>query len=252
MGSPPPGWYPDPERPGGQRYYDGSRWTDQREEPPPAPAYPPPGYGYPAPGYGYPPPGYGYPAPGYGYPPAPFGRGYAGPPPWKGAKLGLAREGPGSLANPLQRLGAKALDLLVMLPVIALLVVLAVVLVGPHVGPLFPVQNGYAQPGVPGFFWIELTLFAIAFVVVILSMAYDAITTATSGRSLGKRWTHIRVVRRDGTPLGWGRAIGRAAILGGAGIVLNWIGLIDPLWCCWDENTQCLHDKAVGAVVVRD
>jgi Protein of unknown function (DUF2510) len=25
---PPPGWYPDP--PGGQRYWDGSQWTDQR------------------------------------------------------------------------------------------------------------------------------------------------------------------------------------------------------------------------------
>lgn len=25
---PPPGWYPDP--PGGQRYWDGNQWTDQR------------------------------------------------------------------------------------------------------------------------------------------------------------------------------------------------------------------------------
>lgn len=28
--TPPPGWYPDPDRPAMQRYWDGSAWTEQR------------------------------------------------------------------------------------------------------------------------------------------------------------------------------------------------------------------------------
>lgn len=43
------GWYPDPEVPGGQRYWDGSRWGEQR---PPA-SEPPSGWGAPDPSGGW-------------------------------------------------------------------------------------------------------------------------------------------------------------------------------------------------------
>jgi hypothetical protein len=51
----PPGWYPDPSGSGGQRYWDGTQWT-QQVAPGPQPAPPGPQYGY-GPGFqvGYPP-----------------------------------------------------------------------------------------------------------------------------------------------------------------------------------------------------
>jgi TM2 domain-containing membrane protein YozV len=56
------GWYPDPEVPGQQRYWDGTAWTEHRAIATPQPA--PPGYvsaGYVQPGQGQP----GYGQPGY-------------------------------------------------------------------------------------------------------------------------------------------------------------------------------------------
>jgi uncharacterized Tic20 family protein len=39
--NPAPGWYPDPEAAGGQRYWDGTQWTEHRSAPAPvAPAGP--------------------------------------------------------------------------------------------------------------------------------------------------------------------------------------------------------------------
>lgn len=52
--STPPGWYPDPQNPAQQRYWDGSSWSEATQ---PASGYGAPGYG--APGYGQQ-VGYGY------------------------------------------------------------------------------------------------------------------------------------------------------------------------------------------------
>ncbi|MGA9277162.1 DUF2510 domain-containing protein, partial [Ilumatobacter sp.] len=58
-GSTPAGWYPDVERAGGERYWDGSAWTEHRR---PAPQFAPPTNAFGAPSVqqtGYPaPPGY--------------------------------------------------------------------------------------------------------------------------------------------------------------------------------------------------
>ena len=217
---PPANWYPDPYG-GGQRYWDGAAWT------------------------------------GHCVPPAPLlNVPYVtwGPPPWKGAQIGRPPEGPGALANPGRRLGAYLLDVLVLLPAFVVLLTTTLLIAAPHFGPIFPTVYAKSPNGsvpTPGFVWIYLTVIACAFVTGLIMVAYQTVATAKFGRTLGKAWLHIRPVRFDLAPLGWGRSFGRAAISWLAGF-LGWIGLLDPLWCLWDDKRQCLHDKVADSIVIND
>jgi TM2 domain-containing membrane protein YozV len=52
---PAPGWLPDPEILGGQRYWDGAQWTEHRTGAAPGAVPAQAAYGYPQQSYGYPP-----------------------------------------------------------------------------------------------------------------------------------------------------------------------------------------------------
>jgi len=56
------------------------------------------------------------------------------------------------------------------------------------------------------------------------------------------------VLRLDGRRMGWWEAFERA---GGyvAGLATGLLGFVQLFW---DPNRQCIHDKIVGTVVVRD
>ena len=217
---PPAGWYPDPDGRGGQRYWDGADWTEFRAPPPP-PQTPP--YGAWA------------------------------PLPWKGAQLGRPASGPGALADPGRRLGGRVLDLLLLLPVFVLLLTIALLIFGPRFGPLFPNEPTYpssAPVPTPGFVWLYLTVFVCAFITGLVMLAYETIAVAKFGRTLGMFWVRVQPLRVSGGTLGWGRAFGRAAIFWLARC-FGWIGLLDPLWCLWDDKRQCLHDKVADSIVVN-
>jgi uncharacterized RDD family membrane protein YckC len=217
-GGAPPGWYPDPGGGGGQRYFDGAAWTGHTAAPPP---------------------------PTYGY--APWGA-----PAWKGARYGRPQHGPGSLTDPGKRLVARILDGLIYAPVFIVFAAIAIALVAPHVGPVFPTTNADGTTnGTPGFLWIYLAVFAAMFVGGVLFVFYEGYVTARYGRTLGKRWMKIRPVTLDGRALGFGTSFGRAGLYWIAS-ALGWLGLIDQLWCLWDADSQCIHDKVAATLVVND
>jgi uncharacterized RDD family membrane protein YckC len=146
------------------------------------------------------------------------------------------------------------LDGLVLLPLFVLLLVVTLLIAAPHFGPILPpltTNNSTTQPLPAGFWWLELTFICVAFATGLFSVLYESIMTARYGRTLGKRWVHIRPLRRDGSTLSFGRALGRVSIYWLFG-VLSWVGLIDVLFCTWDDQRQCLHDKVADTIVVND
>jgi uncharacterized RDD family membrane protein YckC len=216
IGTAPPGWYPDPSGPG-QRYFDGAVWTTHTV---PYAAAPPQ---------------------------------WASAPPWKGARFGRPPHGSGSLSEPGRRLGARLLDSLVFFPVYAVCIGIAIALVAPHAGVIFPKNNvdPNATLPTPGFVWLYLAAFGASILAGALFVLYETVATVKWGRTLGKRWMRMRPVTLTGHPLGWGRAFGRSSV-GWLAAWLGWIGLLDPLWCLWDGDRQCLHDKIAGTLVVDD
>ena len=222
-GAPPPAnWYPDPDGSGGLRWWDGGTWTWHRVLPQPPVTQP---------------------------------YGTYGPVTWKGRRLGRPPTGPGALADPGRRLGARLLDLLVLLPVTIVLLAGTLLVAAPRFGPLFPTyatgQGSSARLPTPGFVWLYLVVLGCGLVSSLVMVAYETILVAKWGRTLGMRWLAIRPLGTDGVPLGWGRSFVRAIVYWLFGL-LGWIGLVNVLWCLWDDDRQCLHDKAADSIVVND
>lgn len=214
---PPADWYQDPSGGSGLRHWDGMSWTSSVAAP-------------------------------TGY--------VAVPLPWKGYQIGLPQSGPGSLADPAKRLAAWAIDASLFLVVFALMVTVALIIAAPHFGPIFPTapaNDPNATLSFPGFFKIYFTVLGCAFVASILMVVYETVATAAYGRSLGKKLLHIRPVRLENFgQLWWARAFGRAVTLWGAFVLGQWIGLLVPAWCLWDDKRQGLQDKVVDSLVIED
>jgi hypothetical protein len=79
------------------------------------------------------------------------------------------------------------------------------------------------------------------------ALYFTAFTAMWKGRTPGKRLLGIRVIRLDGSPLGWWASFER---FGGYATSLI-TGLLGFAQVLWDSNRQGMHDKISETVVIR-
>jgi curved DNA-binding protein CbpA len=93
-------------------------------------------------------------------------------------------------------------------------------------------------------------------VVLVLAMLYLVPATTITGRTLGMRGRRIRVVRVDGSPVGWYGAFTRFLIPILVALAIPTIGpllgLGMVLWGYRDANGQGVHDKLARTLVVAN
>ena len=203
---------------------------------------------YPPAGYGQPYPTDGYPA----YPPPPpyvgYGNAYPGgplvPPPY----------GPGSLADPGSRLGARILDGIFMIPVIVVSVILSTAIIRPWE----TVINSFGTTGSSLSTGRLLAWMFLTFACMLIGWTlYESLFTQGIGRTPGKAILHIRPQWDGhlGSNLTFGRAVGRSVAYWFWGLI-PYVGgilaLINVLSCTWNPRRQCWHDRICSTVVVRD
>jgi uncharacterized RDD family membrane protein YckC len=132
---------------------------------------------------------------------------------YPGQDLGLPEFGSGSVAGWSRRLGALIIDWIA-----CSLITIAFLYHGHMTNVLVE-----PRPWTPLVFGIQ-----------------DFLLTATTGLTLGKRLTSLRVVRLDGQPIGFPRALARTLLL----------MLVVPV-LMMDRDLRGLQDKAANTVVVR-
>jgi predicted Zn finger-like uncharacterized protein len=106
-------------------------------------------------------------------------------------------------------------------------------------GGLLGNDLGGRENGVFGIIWLFTT---------VIGLAYYVVFTGACGQTLGKMALRIKVVRTDGSDIGYGRALLRevpAKFL--SGLILG----IGYLMVAFDERKQGLHDKIADSYVVK-
>ena len=88
---------------------------------------------------------------------------------------------------------------------------------------------------------------ALCLIVIASSVAYQSVFVATSGATPGKLALGLRVIRSDGTPLSFGRSVGRAVAFLVDVMVPFSLGFIIA---GFDTEKRTLHDYMAGTRVI--
>jgi uncharacterized RDD family membrane protein YckC len=91
--------------------------------------------------------------------------------------------------------------------------------------------------------------------LLVIFLAYCVPSTAITGQTLGMKLRRVRVVRLDGSKVGWAGAFGRFVIPLAVALLLPQLGAIIGLgmvlWFLRDKNRQGVHDKLARTLVVE-
>jgi uncharacterized RDD family membrane protein YckC len=86
----------------------------------------------------------------------------------------------------------------------------------------------------------------------LLLYAYQSYAIASTGQSIGKRMCRVRIVRQNGEPAGFLRAVLlRMWLFSALGFipVIKYLALIDAL-LIFQVERRCLHDRVAGTIVI--
>ena len=152
------------------------------------------------------------------------------------------------LATFLQRVAAHVIDtVLLYLPLLGLMVILVVLVFG------VLVEEEDVEDVVR-----LLVIVALGSLVLFAGYAIWWLIALGRGQTPGKQLVGIRVVKDSGEPSGWGytflRELVIKALVGGflSGATGGIYFVVDYLWPLFDRDSQALHDKMVGTLVVQN
>lgn len=94
---------------------------------------------------------------------------------------------------------------------------------------------------------------AVTFLFMLPVIAFQWWLIATTGQSIAKRWLGIRIVKLDGSAVGFAHGVALRAMIPNAISMIPYLGyvfsVVDALFI-FGQDRRCLHDHLAGTKVI--